>query len=90
MITTTQDKEFKEQLKKDFIPFVQRLIRKEEEHLDFLKKSREKFLKDAGRSVFFDLELSADEVGAMITYSKTYIAYLKFREKQYIEYAKKI
>lgn len=92
MAAIREDKEFKEQLKKDFILFLQKAIQKEEGHLAFLEKSKKELQKDRILDIFlcYSEPIDMKEIDGMIKYSTAFLDYLQLREKQYIEYAEKI
>ena len=71
---------FKTQMREEFIPTIEELIKKEEAHLKFLQKSLEKLV-HSGHSV---------DIDEMIEHTEGSIKHLKHRLGQYQEYTKEL
>ena len=74
--------EFRKQMLETFIPSVERMIEKEKEHLEFLRKSRRKMMDRK-----FMVNLS--NVDQFISNSEANLAHYQLRLKQYKEFAAK-
>lgn len=81
--------EFKDQLKKEFIPAIKEMVEKESEHLKYMVNARKKILKN-NRSNFFVIEHEDIEMQIMIRRSKDNLTHLHKRLKEYIKYANKL
>jgi hypothetical protein len=71
--------DFKKQMRDEFIPAIEELIKKEEKHMAFLKNSLEK-LAHSGHSV---------DIDEMIEKTEASIGHFKHRLKEYQEYIEK-
>lgn len=67
--------DFKELIKKEFIPQINRMISKEEAHLEYLKKVQKDFWNE--------------HVDAMVERSSNMLIHLNTRLKEYLDYAEK-
>lgn len=70
--------DFKKQMRDEFIPTIEELVKKEETHLKFLQKSLDKLV-HSGHSV---------DIDEMIERTEASIKHLKHRLLEYQEYAK--
>ena len=76
-------KNFKKQLINDFIPQIKKMIKKEEEHFQQLKKYKEKYFNKTFNFI------SLFNIDDMINKSSEILNHLKIRLKEYIEYSEK-
>lgn len=70
----SNNKEFIEKVKTDFIPIIKSMIEKEQAHIDYLKKSLEKY--------------NIDRIQIMIVESEIILTNFKSKLKQYEQYIK--
>ncbi len=85
--------EFKEEMLTSFIPVVERMIKKEEDHLKYLNETRDKFIKESKRffSIFSFIYKDGIEMSnKFIAGSKINLHNLKKSIKDYQEYCEKI
>lgn len=72
---------FKEQLINDFIPRIKEMVKREEEHLENLKKYKRK----SSNKIFNFISLF--NINDMINRSSETLNHLKTRLKEYVEYS---
>ncbi len=82
----TETLTFKEQLTQKFIPAIKRMIEKEKQHLQFLKRTTYsiKFL------WIFNINFKLEPNKEFIKTSERMLEHLQFRLNEYTEYAEKL
>lgn len=89
-MTDTEKVKFKQELKTDFIPAIERMIEKEKTHLAFLEKSHEKMKGLPLISNFLMnryAKFSKYTIDDMIAYSEKHLFMLEKRLTEYQDYA---
>lgn len=81
--------EFKEQMKKQFIPAIEGMAEREAAHLEHMIEMKANILKDNFYAMF-PIGLGAIEIESMIERSRSTLKHLQFRLNEYIEYANKL
>lgn len=80
--------EFKEQIKKEFIPAIEEMIEKESTHLAYMMDARDRIRAKNGLSSFAPLHAEY-EMDLMIGRSSISLNHLRSRLLEYTEYANK-
>lgn len=80
--------DFKEQMKKEFIPAIEEMLEKESAHLAYMIESRGK-VKKICSSMFFADTYTESDMDHMIERSKQSIGHFRQRIIEYTEYANK-